>query len=124
MFCVDVMNQPLILNNLKRRFEANEIYTNVGTILISVNPYKRLPLYTPSVIDTYRHRGQKQLAPHVFTIADDAYNMMIEDGKNQSIVIRYPLPVPLYAHRLTPLVASAVNLVLVKPSVRSSVCNT
>jgi myosin heavy subunit len=36
---LDVMNQPLILHNLKNRFEQNEIYTNVGTILISMNPY-------------------------------------------------------------------------------------
>jgi len=84
---LDEMNEPLILYNLKERFAKNEIYTNIGTILISANPYVRLPLYTPTVIDEYRHRGNKQLPPHVFTIADDAYNNLIEWRRSQSIVI-------------------------------------
>jgi myosin heavy subunit len=52
-----------------------------------MNPYVRLPLYTPTIIDEYRHRGNKQLAPHVFTISDDAYNNLIENNRSQSIVI-------------------------------------
>ena len=67
---------------------ACHVQTNIGTILISINPYLRLPLYTPSVIDEYRNRGIKQLPPHVFVIADTAYNNIIEFKKSQSIVIR------------------------------------
>ena len=37
---LDVMSRPLIMYNLKERFKTNEIYTNVGNILISINPYK------------------------------------------------------------------------------------
>ena len=84
---LDVMNQPLILYNLRRRFEANEIYTTIGTILISCNPYKFLPIYTPAIIDLYRTRGSKDLAPHVFTIADDAYASLTEKRLSQSIII-------------------------------------
>jgi len=84
---LDVMSQPLILYNLKHRFLKNEIYTNVGTILISINPYKRLPLYTPNVIDQYMKRGSKKLPPHVFMIADDAFNYLREYKMSQSIVI-------------------------------------
>jgi myosin heavy subunit len=47
--------------------------TNVGTILISVNPFKRLPLYTPTVMDQYMHKGVKEMPPHTFNIADNAY---------------------------------------------------
>lgn len=54
---LDVMNRPLIIHNLRNRYKNNEIYTNVGTILVSCNPYKKLPLYTPAVIDSYRRRG-------------------------------------------------------------------
>lgn len=84
---LDVMNQPLILNNLKVRFAKNEIYTYVGTILISLNPYKLLPLYTPTVIDSYRNRGNKDMPPHVYVIADDAFNGMVEHNLSQSIII-------------------------------------
>lgn len=49
--------------------------------------YAVLPLYTPSVIGMYRNRGSADLPPHVFTIADDAYNRMAEHNTGQSIVI-------------------------------------
>jgi len=63
------------------------VQTNVGTILISVNPYKMLPLYTPSVMSAYRSRGSKEMAPHIYTIADDCYNSLIDEGISQSVVI-------------------------------------
>lgn len=47
----------------------------------------QLPLYTPMVIEQYRSRGSKELAPHIYTIADDAYNNMIDNSQSQSIVI-------------------------------------
>ena len=85
---LDVMNHPLIVHNLRERFKQNEIYTNVGTILISLNPYKMLPLYTPAVLNEYINRGSKKLAPHVFEIADAAYAHLREKNMGQSIVIR------------------------------------
>ncbi len=84
---LDDMSLPLILRSLQTRFEKNEIYTNVGTILISINPYKRLPLYTPTIISKYRTRGTKNIAPHVYLIADQAFNNLLEFKQPQSIVI-------------------------------------
>ena len=52
-----------------------------------MNPYKLLPLYTPTIIEQYRSRGTKDMAPHIFTIADDAYVALCEYGQSQSIVI-------------------------------------
>ncbi len=57
--------------------------TNIGTILISVNPFKRLPLYTPTVMDQYMHKGTKEMPPHTYNIADDAYRAMIDNRMNQ-----------------------------------------
>ena len=84
---LDVMNEPLILYTLKERFQKNGIYTNVGTILISINPYKRLPLYTPQVIDEYMKRGNRKLDPHIYMIADDSFRNMRESMSGPSIVI-------------------------------------
>jgi myosin heavy subunit len=84
---LDVMNPPLIMYNLKMRFQENEIYTNVGTILISCNPYKRLPLYTPQVLDSYMKKGSRKMPPHVYNIADDAFRNLREWSQAQSIVI-------------------------------------
>eukprot|EP00468_Gymnochlora_sp_CCMP2014_P013783 CAMPEP_0167752288 /NCGR_PEP_ID=MMETSP0110_2-20121227/7052_1 /TAXON_ID=629695 /ORGANISM="Gymnochlora sp., Strain CCMP2014" /LENGTH=1575 /DNA_ID=CAMNT_0007637881 /DNA_START=440 /DNA_END=5167 /DNA_ORIENTATION=- len=87
---LDEMNEPLIMWNLHERFKQNQIYTNVGTILIACNPFKRLPLYTPSIIDKYAKRGNRILPPHVFHTASEAYRNLLEgttEKTGQSIVI-------------------------------------
>lgn len=84
---LDDMSLPLILHNLKTRFQNNDIYTNVGSILISINPYKMLPLYTPTIIDNYHNRGTKTMPPHIYLIADEAYKNLLDSKKSQSIVI-------------------------------------
>jgi len=84
---LDDLNQPLILHTLRQRFSKCKIYTSVGTILISVNPYQGLPLYSPKIMDSYRNRGTKELPPHVFMIADNAYEKLIELQLDQSVII-------------------------------------
>ena len=55
-----------------------------------MNPYKLLPIYSPSVIGHYRALSLKReaLPPHVFSIADFAFSNLEADMKNQSVVIR------------------------------------
>lgn len=84
---LDEMNMPLILYTLRHRFDKGSIYTNVGDILISINPFRPLPLYTPMVIDQYQHRGSSELPPHVFIIADEALRGLLNSDNNQSIII-------------------------------------
>ena len=75
-----------ILHVLRIRFKQDRIYTNISAILISVNPFKLLPLYTPEMLDRYRN-GPKDLPPHVFGTAHTAYESMMFKGKDQSVVI-------------------------------------
>jgi len=84
---MDEITEPMITNLLRLRFNKDKIYTNVGNILIAINPYKRLPLYTPSVIDEYAHKGKRELPPHPFNIAEAAFRNMVEKKENQSILI-------------------------------------
>eukprot|EP00466_Bigelowiella_natans_P001656 jgi/Bigna1/41654/e_gw1.55.12.1 len=87
---LDDLNEPLIMWNLQERFKNNQIYTNVGSILIAVNPFKKLPLYTPTIIDKYAKRGNRILPPHVFHIASESYRNLLEgttEKTAQSIVI-------------------------------------
>ena len=51
--------------------------------MTSVNPFKRLPLYTPTVMDQYMHKGTKEMPPHTYNIADDAYRAMVDNRMNQ-----------------------------------------
>ena len=80
------LNEMSILHVLRIRFKQDRIYTNISAILISVNPFKLLPLYTPEILDKYRN-GPRGLQPHVFGTAYYAYNAMMTSQKDQSVVI-------------------------------------
>lgn len=87
---LDEMSVPLIVHCLRKRFESGKIYSAVGSILISINPYTQLDLYTPKMIRKYRNslEEHREVPPHVFVIADQAYKgLTFEHGINQSIVI-------------------------------------
>lgn len=47
---LDDLNENSLLNILRTRFREDKIYSNIGTILVSVNPFKPLPLYTPQQV--------------------------------------------------------------------------
>ena len=81
------VNEGSIIHCLRERFAIDEIYTAVGDILIALNPYVRLPLYTPEKVYEYSHRGTKRLPPHVFDTASRAYMGMCEYHKDYSILI-------------------------------------
>lgn len=80
------LNEMSILHNLRIRFKEDRIYTNISSILISVNPFKLLPLYTPEILESYK-AGARGKSPHVFGIAYNAYNYMLNDSADQSVVI-------------------------------------
>lgn len=80
------LNEMSILHNLRIRYKEDRIYTSVSSILISVNPFKLLPLYTPEILDLYR-TGSRDKPPHVFGVAYNAYASMLSDSSDQSVVI-------------------------------------
>jgi myosin heavy subunit len=85
---LDSMEVPLILHNLKSRFQRNEIYTNVGTILIALNPYCALPLYGDEVVRQYAHRRLgEEMQPHTFNIAHESFIGLRDFNQCQSIII-------------------------------------
>ncbi|KFK31068.1 hypothetical protein AALP_AA6G064300 [Arabis alpina] len=72
------LHEPGVLLNLKARYNANEIYTYTGNILIAVNPFKRLPhLYGNEIMEQYKGSDFGELSPHPFAVADSAYSQAI-----------------------------------------------
>ncbi|KAI9565582.1 hypothetical protein GHT06_009374 [Daphnia sinensis] len=81
------LNEETLMDNLRARFQAGHIYTYVGSILIAVNPFKFYPIYNPKYVKLYQNRRLGELPPHIFAVADAAYNAMMRDRKPQCIVI-------------------------------------
>jgi len=81
------LNEPAVLYNLKKRYDADIIYTYSGLFLVVLNPYKRLPIYNPEIVEIYKGKRRNEMAPHVYSISDSAYRSMLNDRLNQSILI-------------------------------------
>lgn len=81
------LNEGTLMDNLRARFQAGHIYTYVGSILIAVNPFKFYPIYNPKYVKLYQNRRLGELPPHIFAVADAAYQSMMRDRKPQCIVI-------------------------------------
>ncbi|XP_044503140.1 myosin-11-like isoform X2 [Mangifera indica] len=85
---ISYLHEPGVLHNLATRYEANEIYTYVGNILIALNPFQGISnLYDTYIMEQYRGAPIGKLRPHVFAIADVAYRTMINEGKSNSILV-------------------------------------
>eukprot|EP01125_Pyxidicula_operculata_P000679 TRINITY_DN1065_c0_g1_i2.p1 TRINITY_DN1065_c0_g1~~TRINITY_DN1065_c0_g1_i2.p1 ORF type:complete len:1017 (+),score=306.82 TRINITY_DN1065_c0_g1_i2:263-3313(+) len=77
-----------ILHNLKKRYMDDKIYTYIGPVVISVNPFKSIPVYTPSIMSDYLNStNTDDLPPHLFAVAQNAYKSLVLRGESQSIVI-------------------------------------
>ncbi|EEH46923.2 myosin-1 [Paracoccidioides brasiliensis Pb18] len=81
------VSNEAINENLKKRFEHGEIYTYIGHVLVSVNPFRDLGIYTDQVLDSYRGKNRLEVPPHVFAVAESAYYNMNAYKENQCVII-------------------------------------
>ncbi|XP_060940854.1 myosin-7-like isoform X1 [Limanda limanda] len=87
MAMLTFLHEPAVLFNLKERYAAWMIYTYSGLFCVTVNPYKALPVYNQQVVTAYRGKKRQEAPPHIFSISDNAYQYMLADRENQSILI-------------------------------------
>ncbi|CAE7581259.1 Myo5a [Symbiodinium natans] len=85
---LDTVTKAALLQTVRARFKKQTIHTWVSRILLAVNPFQALPLYSSEMLDKYRYASEPQvLPPHVFCIAADALSNLQISRKDQAIVI-------------------------------------
>ena len=81
------LSEASVVHNLSERYVRFLIYTYSGLFCITVNPYKWLPVYDNHVVGCYKNKRKTEMPPHVYSVADNAYNDMLRNHENQSMLI-------------------------------------
>ena len=88
MVMLSDISEKGILVNLEKRFKVDLIYTYIGSVLISVNPFKPINgLYSQKTLESYRGKYPYELDPHAYCLAEQMYTQMINNAEAQCVII-------------------------------------
>ncbi|OWK12302.1 MYO1F [Cervus elaphus hippelaphus] len=82
MVLLPQITEDAIVGNLRKRFMDDYIFTYIGSVLISVNPFKQMPYFTDREIDLYQGAAQYENPPHIYALTDNMYRNMLIDCEN------------------------------------------
>ncbi|XP_050793578.1 unconventional myosin-X [Gopherus flavomarginatus] len=82
------LHEGSIMHNLFQRYQQNKIYTYIGSIVASVNPYKTIPgLYDRTAVEQYSKHHMGEIPPHIFAVANECYRCLWKRHDNQCVLI-------------------------------------
>ena len=81
------LNEASVIHNLQVRYQSDLIYTYSGLFLVTVNPYRSLPIYSDEYVRMYRSTNREDSRPHIYAMADCAFQNLVSEGENQSILV-------------------------------------
>lgn len=87
MTLLSEIRESAIVENLKKRFLDDWIFTYIGPVLVSINPFKQMKYFTDREVGMYQGAAQYENPPHIYALADNMYRNMTIDSENQCVII-------------------------------------
>lgn len=82
------LSKDAILTNLRKRFKDEIVYTYVGDIIVSVNPFCNTGSVGKGIRKRYKNlKNPASLPPHIYALVDATYGLLMESMGSQSILI-------------------------------------
>jgi hypothetical protein len=83
----EFVSEPLVLAVLRERFGRKLVFTMLSDMLISVNPFSDVQVYSARIMENYIRLGAQNLPPHAFGLASTAMRQLLQQRQPQNIVI-------------------------------------
>ena len=81
------VSEPALLHNLYLRYRDEYVYTAVGNVLLSVNPYRRVHgLFDDETIEAF-HTSERGDEPHLYATAEAAYRELCMSARDQALIM-------------------------------------
>ncbi|XP_059045425.1 myosin-IIIb-like isoform X3 [Achroia grisella] len=84
---LEALTEDAIVEQLQKRYNQNHIYTYIGDILVAVNPFTDIGIYTTKSQQLYQGRCRSDNPPHIYAVADAAHQALMHQKQHQAIVI-------------------------------------
>ncbi|NWU40116.1 MYO3A protein, partial [Hylia prasina] len=84
---LEVLDENTVTEQLQKGYSKDQIYTYVGDILIAVNPFRNIDIYSSQHSKLYIGAKRTANPPHIFAVADIGYQSMVTYNSDQCIVI-------------------------------------
>jgi myosin heavy subunit len=81
------LTEETLLSSIRKRYDDGIVYTDLGDILVSVNPFREMPIYTEEWSRAYNRPDVAEMPPHIFRSASRAFAAMFDCKKDQVFVI-------------------------------------
>ena len=85
-----ILTKEAILQNLQQRFKGEVVYTYVGDIIVSLNPFKNTGCVGKAIRGKYKGvsaNSRTTLPPHIYALVGATFGQMMTESVSQSILI-------------------------------------
>eukprot|EP01119_Soliformovum_irregulare_P017879 TRINITY_DN5376_c0_g2_i2.p1 TRINITY_DN5376_c0_g2~~TRINITY_DN5376_c0_g2_i2.p1 ORF type:complete len:1039 (+),score=347.18 TRINITY_DN5376_c0_g2_i2:84-3200(+) len=86
---MDTISEDAFMDNLRLRYKKDRIYTYIGEVVVSMNPYKNMDAayYNKKKIDEYKKCIMYEVPPHVYALASEVYRALLGNKEDQCVII-------------------------------------